>query len=96
MYTDEQVRKLIRIAHAKGVAQQEKVCDKEDDDSILASVTKESNSIFLELAMRCRRELPTNEEEERWWNEQTVIRMCGDFRCRFDKEIERIRKTLEP
>jgi hypothetical protein len=52
-----------------------------------------SGLLFLELAIRCHRELPLHEDELRWWNEETNIYQCGDFTSRFEDEIARVRKN---
>lgn len=52
-----------------------------------------SGLLFLELAIRCQRELPLHEDELRWWNEQTNVFRCGDFTGRFEDEIARVRKN---
>ena len=52
-----------------------------------------SGLLFLELAVRCQRELPLHEDELRWWNEETNVYQCGDFTGRFEDEIARVRKN---
>jgi hypothetical protein len=52
-----------------------------------------SGLLFLELAIRCQRELPLHEDELRWWNEETNVFQCGDFTSRLEDEIARVRKN---